>query len=136
MSFSLDIKPQSIGASAGVDGAGVDMKGWDGVLFILALGVIDGTQDMKAQGDDNSSFTSATDITDAAITQVAGTGDNKAYLLDVWRPTERYIRSRVDNGAGAVADFQAVIAMRYRATGRLPLTQHADIGELIKVAVN
>jgi hypothetical protein len=136
MAFSLDVPPQSIAASSAANGAGVDMAGWDGVMFVLALGAIDGTQDMKAQSDDNSGFSSATDITGAAITQVAATGDNKLYILDVYRPGERYVRSVVTNGAGATADFQAVIAIRYRGSGRFPLTQHADVGELKKVAAN
>ena len=136
LAFSLGLSPQSIAASTAANGNGVDMQGWDGCLFVLLLGVIDGVQDMKAQGDDNSGFSSATDITGAAITQVAATGDDKIYLLDVWRPTERYIRPVVTNGAGAVADFQAVLTIRYRATGRLPMSQHSTVGELKKVAVN
>ena len=136
MAVTLDIVPQSIAASSSANGAGVDMKGWDGVAFIMAVGAIDGTQDLKAQSDDNSGFSSATDITNAAITQVAGTGDNKVYILDVWRPSERYVRSVLANGAGATADFQAVIAIRYRGTGRFPITQDATVGELKKVAVN
>ena len=137
MALSLEITPRSIAASANVDGGGVDMAGWDGVLFLLAVGVIDGTQDMHAESDDNSAFSSATNMVDVDavavdITQVAGTGDGKIYALDVWRPAEQFVRVNVANGAGAVADFQCVIAMRYRATGRLPLTQHSTIGELIK----
>lgn len=136
MAFSLELSPQSIAASTAANGNGVDMQGWDGVLFVLALGAIDGTQDMKAQSDDNSGFSSAVDITNAAITQVTATGDDKVYLLDVWRPTERYVRAVVTNGAGAVADFQAVIAVRYRLTGRGPITQHSSVGELKKVMAN
>ena len=135
-SFSIDIPPQSIAASSTVNGAGVDMKGWDGCLFFLMLGVVDGVQDLKAQGDDNSGFSGPTDITDAAITQLTATDDGKGAILDVWRPTERYIRSSVDNGAGATADFQCVVAVRYRATGRLPITQHSTMLELVKVAQN
>jgi hypothetical protein len=139
MPFSIDIKPQSIGASASVNGAGVDMQGWDGVLFLLALGVIDGTQDMKIQAAEDTAFSGGDledPITGAAITQLTGTDDNKGAIVDVWRPTQRYVRSVVSNGAGAAADFQCVIAVCYRATGRLPITQHADILELIKVAQN
>lgn len=134
MAFSQSIDPQSIAASSSVNGASVDMQGWSGVLFGLMLGAIDGVQDMKAQDSaDDSSFT---DISGAALTQIAGTGDNKMYLLDVWRPAARYVRPVVTNGAGATADFQAVFAIQYGATRLLPVTQHADIGELIKKAVN
>lgn len=134
IAFSQSIDPQSIAASTAVNGASVDMSGWDGVLFALSLGAVDGTQDMKAQ--DSADDATFADITGAAITQVTATGDSKLYLLDVWRPSGRYVRPVVTNGAGAAADFQAVIALRYRRTGRLPITQHATVGELVKKAVN
>lgn len=141
MAFSLGLSPQSIAASTAANGNIVNMAGWDGVLFVLLLGAIDGVQDMKAQIDNAVGFASPTDITNAAITQVAATGDDKIYLLDVYRPSEAtvgpvFVRPVVTNGAGAVADFQAVLTIRYRATGRLPLTQDASVGELKKVAVN
>src|SRR4051794_38790586 len=101
--YSLEVAPQSIAASGSANGAGADMQGWNGVMFILAVGAIDGTQDMKAQSDDNSGFSSPTDISGASITQVTAAGGSKLYLLDVWRPTERYVRAVVNNGAGATA---------------------------------
>lgn len=133
MSWSQEIAPIASAASTATNGNGVDMQGWAGVLFVLNLGATDGTVDMKAQRDDNSSFSSATDITGAAITQVAGTGDNKLYMLDVYRPSERYVRAVVTTGAGATADQLGVTATRYRGTGRFPITQHTSVGELVTV---
>lgn len=133
MSWSQEIAPIASAASTATNGNGVDMQGWAGVLFVLNLGATDGTVDMKAQRDDNSSFSSATDITGAAITQVAGTGDNKLYMLDVYRPSERYVRAVVTTGAGATADQLGVTATRYRGTGRFPISQHSSVGELITV---
>jgi hypothetical protein len=136
LALQQELPSQALAASTAFNGDGSDMQGWDGILFILNLGVTDGTVDMKVQGDDNSSFSSATDITGAASTQIAATGDNKLYCIDVYRPTERYIRAVVTTGAGAVADEAGVISIRYRGTGRRPVTQHADVAELIKVKVN
>lgn len=133
MAFSQEIAPIASAASTATNGAGVDMQGWRGVLGILTLGATDGTVDMKAQRDDNSSFSSAADITGASITQVAGTGDNKLYMLDVYAPSERYVRFVVTTGAGATADQLGVVAVRYRGTGRFPITQHSTVGELVKV---
>ena len=136
MSFFLALSPQSIAASSSANGNTVDTQGWDGVLFVLALGAVDGTQDMKAQSDDNSGMSSPTDITNAAITQVTASGDDKIYMLDVWRPGERFVRCVVTNGAGATADFQQVTGVLYRRTGALPMTQHTSVGELKKVLAN
>jgi hypothetical protein len=136
MSLSQEIPSIPSAASTATNGAGVDMQGWDGVLFVLNLGATDGTVDMKAQGDDNSSFSSATDITGAAITQISATGDNRLSAISVWRPTERFVRAVVTTGAGAVADELGVLAIRFRRTGRTPITQHATLAEVIKVAQN
>jgi hypothetical protein len=128
----LALSPQSIAASSAVNGTIVDLQGWSGVVFILALGAVDGTQDMKAQSDDAVGFGSPTDITGAAITQVTATGDDKIYVLDVPRPAERFVRCVVTNGAGAVADFQQVTGLLYGRTGVLPATAHASVGEIKK----
>lgn len=133
MSWSQEIAPIASAASTATNGTGVDMQGWEGVLFVLNLGATDGTVDMKAQRDDNSGFSSATDITGAAITQVTASGDNKLYLLDVYRPSERYCRVVVTTGAGATADQLGVEAIRYRGTGRFPITQHSTVAEVVKV---
>ena len=133
LSWSQEIAPIASAASTATNGNGVDMQGWSGVLFVLNLGATDGTVDMKAQRDDNSGFSSATDITGAAITQVTATGDNKLYMLDVWRPSERYVRAVVTTGAGATADQLGVTAIRYRGTGRFPISQHSSVAELVKV---
>lgn len=134
MKFSQSIDPQSLAASSTTNGSSVDMQGWEGVLFVLQLGATDGTTDMKAQ--DSADDTTFADISGAALTQIAGTGDNKIYLLDVWRPSARYVRPVVTTGAGAAADFEAVLALQYRRSGNSPITQHADVGELVKKAVN
>lgn len=131
MAFSQEIPSQAAAASTAFNGTGVDMSGWEAVLFVLNLGATDGTIDMKAQRDDNAAFTSAVDVTGASITQIGATGDNKLYALDVYRPSERYIRAVVTTGAGATADQIAVDAIRYRGTGRFPITQ--TMQELIKV---
>lgn|SRR5574338_723965 len=117
-----------------VSGVGVDMQGWDGVLFVLNLGTIDAAVDMAAYRDDNSSFTSATLITGAAVTQVPATGDGQIVGVDVYRPSERYVRARITVGNGTTGAQLSVTSIRYRATGRLPITQTLD--ELVKVAEN
>lgn len=130
MAFSQLVDPQSIAASSSVNGASVDMQGWGGCLFVLSLGAIDGTQDLQVQdSSDNSSFAN---ISGFAITQVAATGDNKLYVIDVQNPAKRYLRPVVTNGAGATADFQAVIGIRYGRNGLTPVTQHATVGEVVK----
>ena len=117
-----------------VNGAGVDMQGFDGCLFLLNLGTIDAAVDMAIFRDDASNFPSPTAITNAAITQISATGDGFIVGVDVWRPSERFVRSRVTVGNGTTGAQLSVTAIRYRATGRVPITQ--SLNELIKIAEN
>jgi hypothetical protein len=63
---------------------------------------------------------------------VAASGNTNTYMIDVWRPTQRYIRSATQP-ATANTTF-ASVAIRYRRGGILPPTQTAL--QLVKVAAN
>lgn len=133
MKLSQSINPADLGDGA-TNGSSVDMQGYSGVAFILTVGNITDTVDLKAQDSaDDSTFA---DITSASITQVAGTGDNKVYILDCWRPTKRYVRPVVTAGGTGATVIAGVLAVQYGINGLTPITQHADVGELVKLAVN
>jgi hypothetical protein len=133
LAASLSVNPADLGDGA-TNGASVDMQGYDGVVFMVAVGNITDTVDMKAQDSaDNSTFA---DISGASITQVPNTGDNKIYMLDCWRPSRRYVRPVVTAGGTGATILATVIAVRYRRGGLTPITQDATVGELKKVALN
>lgn len=130
---------------AGVNGIGVDMQangGWDGVEFEMVVGVIGngGTLDMRVVESANSNFSGAVNITDkdnssvsAAITQIANTVANVVVGIDVFRPTNRYLRAVVTpatNNANV-----AVIAHRYRNQGRSPIDLPSN-GQYVSVRAN
>ena len=127
--------PVSLAAST-VTSSVSDMLGWDGILYLIELGVISagGTFDAKVQRDDNSGFSSATDISGAALTQVtqAGGGSSKLYCIQVYRPSERYLRLSMTEGTAAA--LVGVTAVQYRGQGLLPATQVA--AQSIKVVEN
>lgn len=137
LKYTQCINPADLGDGA-TNGSVIDMQGWDGIVFIAIAGALGagGTLDLKAQGDDAVGFGSPTDITGAAITQVPDTGDNKSYMLDVWRPTERFIRGVVTIGGAGVAVVVGLVAVQYRFSGKTPITQDATVGSIKKVAVN
>lgn len=105
---------------------GIDMQGFDGVLFIVPFGAITATAvtSIKAQQS------TAVDGTGDAFADIAGTAvtvadddDNKIAYLDVVRPTERFVRLVVDRGtANAVVD--GIIAIQYKARSK-PTTHDA-----------
>ena len=81
--------------------AAVDTAGYEGVRFIVSMGTItDGTPKIKAQQDVVSGMGAAADLAGSGIT-LATTDDNKAVVLDIRRPLERYVRCVVDRSVGA-----------------------------------
>lgn len=130
-----EIDPASVAGAT--NGVGVDMgeapNAWDGVLFICQIGAGAFTKDFKAQSDTASNFGTAADIANAACTQRAAGITNSIEIIDVYRPTNRFVRS-VFTPSGAV--LVSVISIRYRATGRLPVTQDATTLQVVKVAQN
>lgn len=122
---------QSLTATA-VNGTGIDMSGWDGIRFEIPHGIFgtSGTLDALVQTDDNSGFNSAANVTNASLTQI--TNANGLAMIEVYRPTERYVRLQLKGQTNGVT--AGATATRFRATGILPPTQTAV--QVIKVAQN
>jgi hypothetical protein len=128
-----EIAPAS--ASSGAkNGAGVDMQGWEGVAFHISIGAITGAgvADARVTEDDNSGFNSQTNITNAALTQIPAANANTLHIIDVYRPSQRYVRCVLTPADNTVV--YAVTAVRYRRAGLLPPTQAAN--QTVKVAAN
>lgn len=127
-----DIAPQS--ASSNVNGTAMDMAGWDGIQYVFSLGTIasGGTFDARIVSSANANMSGATNITNAALTQVTSATPNNAFIIDVYRPTDRYVRSATQPATAAV--LVSSIATRYRRAGILPPTAAAL--QTVKVQVN
>lgn len=97
------------------NGSAVDMSGFDGVTFILMVGALTATQvtSLKAQQGNASNMSDAQDLANTLVGPLADGDSNKCLVLDVYRPTDRYVRPVVNRGtANAVID--GVIAIQYR----------------------
>jgi hypothetical protein len=112
-------------ASAGVNGTVIDMLGWDGVEYIFNLGVMVSTAtfDARIMSSANANFSGNANITSAALVQVTTATPNNVFIIDVYRPTDRYLKS-VTTPAAANTLFGS-LAVRYKRTGILPPTQSA-----------
>jgi len=110
------------------NGTGVDMSGFDGVMFVASFGTLTATQvtSLKAQGssDDGSSDTYA-DLTGTLVGPMDDDDDNKVLVLDVQQPKERYIRP-VINRATANAVIDGIVAIQYKARD-VPVTQGSTV---------
>ncbi len=106
-------------------GTGVDMSGFDGVLFIALVGTLTATQvtSLKAQqSEDNAAADDYTDIAGTLVGPFADGDSNKMLVLDVFRPGKRYVKPVVSR-ATANAVIDGVIAIQY--TARTLPTAHA-----------
>jgi hypothetical protein len=107
-----------------VNSSVIDMSDYDGVVFIGQFGTItDGTPALKAQGGAASDGSDAADLAGTACTP-ALTDDNKAVVLDIYRPTQRYIRAAIVRGGATGAVIDSVVAIRYAARTK-PTTNDA-----------
>lgn len=116
-----------------LDGTVVDMQGYDGVMFVYGVGTLTGTQVTKlvAKQDDSATgdFSSLTGTDSGAL---ADTDGNKLLVLDVYRPTKRYVRPTLDRGtANAVVDFGIVV--KYRGS-KAPVVQGSTVAKNVIVA--
>lgn len=95
----------------------IDMQGFAGVIFVAALGAVTEASvvTLKAQQDIVNPMTSAKDLTGASTSFAAGiTDSNKCLVLDVYRPTKRYLQA-VLTPATQNAEILSIIAIQYEA---------------------
>lgn len=129
------VAPQTVD-NAAVNTDAVDLSKFNRAVFILSVGATDTTVDFKLQSDDNSNFSSPTDIPGKAVTQFSATDDNKIALIEIaaeeiGAAKERYVRGRVTVGDGTTGAVISVIALggvpRYYAASDFDLTAVKEI---------
>ena len=133
LSFLKDIKATRVenAAAAGtsdLESDIIDMQGFEGVAFVVLFGTItaNAVTSVKVQQDTDSAGGTMADLEGTGYT-VADSDDNKAVIVEVYRPLERYIRCVVDRGTqNAVVD--GIVAFQYGAA-KLPVTQDATTVE-------
>ncbi len=86
-----------VAGATDINGATLDMNGYEGVLMVCRFGVItsDAVTSVKAQQGAESNLSDAADLEGTGIT-VADDDDNQLFVIDLYRPTEQYVRLVVD----------------------------------------
>ena len=115
-----------VAAATPINGAILDMSGFESVLIVVVFGAIVGTAvtSVKAQRDDAVAMGTAADILGTGQT-VADTDDGKTFYIDIIRPAERYVRVVVGRGT-ANATVRAAFYIQYDAREH-PVTQGATV---------
>lgn len=127
-----EVPPQN--ASTVQSGTGISMVGWDGVQFTINLGAMIGSAvcDARVVGSANANFSGQTNISGAALTQIAAASANNVFIIDVYRPVNLYVRCLITPSVNNA--LISATAARYKRGGVLPPTQAA--AEVVKVVQN
>lgn len=117
------VSASAAAAQTDVTSSAVDTKGFEGCLFIVAMGAITGSAVTSAHVEQcDTSGGSYTELDDTEIT-IADDDDGKLVLIDVKNTSERYLKCVVDRGTeDAVVD--GIIAIQYGAAA-VPTTHDA-----------
>ncbi len=95
--------------SADRNGAILDMQGYEGVAIVVKFATIatGAVTSIKAQQGAASNLSDAADLAGTAQT-VADDDDNQIFMIDIFRPAERYIRLVVDKDASNATGESAI----------------------------
>ncbi len=91
-----------------INGAEMDMAGYEGVLWICKFGTAATDNQIKAQQDTVTGMAGAQDLLGTLVT--VGASDEIVWL-DLYRPLERFVRVVVLRGTSTTIDW--CIAIRY-----------------------
>lgn len=106
-----------------INGTTLDMQGFEGVLMLVRFGAITASAvtNVHAEQGAESDLSDAADLTGTGIT-VADDDDGQIFVIDLYRPRERYVRVVVDRGtANAVVASAEYIQYGNR---KGPITQN------------
>lgn len=89
-----------VAGTSAIEGTALDMSGYEGVLVVVRMGAITSgaATSIKMQQDAASTMTSAADLAGTSQT-IADDDDNEIFVIDLYRPTERYVRLYVSRGS-------------------------------------
>ncbi len=113
-----------------------DMTGYDRVKFQYNLGAMGSGAVLStwAVESNESNLGNSTNITGAALVNVANTGNNNVLVLDIHRPAKRYVGVYVDAATANITTI-SVTAERFRGTGTDPITAPTG-GQYVVVQAN
>ena len=111
-------------------GTGVDMQGFEGVMFVVPVtdSVATGIATLAAYDNSTNSSGSASAISGASATKTSAADDDindKALIVDVYKPINRYVFPKITSQTANIA-FGNIIALQYEA-GFKPTTQDATV---------
>ena len=111
--------------TADVDASSVDMQNYESVMFIVQFGTITATAVTSINAKQSSDDSSFADLAGTSIA-VADTDDDLAFVLDIVKPLDRYVKPYIVRGT-ANAVVESITAILY-GPRKMPITLDATIG--------
>lgn len=96
-------------AASNVNGAVVDMAGWDGVLFFVKYSTAAADNTIKCQQGTDGSVSDAADLADSEV--AVGASDELVWL-QITHPQERYLRPVYERGTSTVLEWAGAIQFK------------------------
>jgi hypothetical protein len=115
----VKVQDHTTAGTSAVNSDGVDMTGYDGVLFLTSFGTANDNNTVNgAQSDDDGSTDTYDDLEGSKVT--SGTSpSNEDVWLDVFRPTKQYVR--LEAARGTSSTLESIWAILYRGRSE-PIT--------------
>lgn len=115
----------------------LDMSGYDGVVFLVPItdSVDTGVAALTIEQNDDDSDTGMSALTGAVATATSAANDdlnNKLLIVDVYRPTKRYIQGVITSTVANIA-FGNTLAIRYKGS-KAPISADASVAASALVA--
>jgi len=124
------VKANQTSAGTAINSDSVDMKGFEGVMFFGVIATADADNFANAaQSSDDGSADAFADLTGSKV--VPG-DDGDSFLIDVYRPRERYVRCEIDRG-GANTATGDIYALQYGARKK-PTSHGATVDAEIHIS--
>ena len=118
------VMPGHLGGISTLTSESVDTANFQGVQFIALFGAVPvgGTPEIKLQAsDDNATWADVADVAQS----LDNDDDHEIVLIDVYKPTSRYLRLELTRGGGNTI-FDGALALQY-GPRVLPITEDADV---------
>jgi len=113
----------AVSAGTAVTSDAVDMQGFEGVMFFGSIATANAGNFAKARQDSASNMGAAADL--EGTKNVTG-DDADSFLIDVYRPRERYVDCQVVR-AGANTATGDIYALQYGPLRKAPTSQGATV---------
>lgn len=124
------VADQAVSAGTDVEGAVVDMSGFENVLFFVKIATSNAANFIKVQQGDEDDLSDAADLEGSAVVAAE---DGDVVAIEIRRPTKRYVRAVIDRGGAntAVGDMYAV-----QGNARLTECDNNESDEIVSEILN